>query len=78
MSCDDTGRRPVGSVGMSRVWEIDPSLIDWKTGDCSPRDLGYSPLKEGREERIAQRVLHRLERPSYIRGGPMHKSPLLM
>ena len=78
VSCDGTGHRPVCSRGLIRVWESNPRMIDWKNGDRSPRDLGCVPLKEGREECVAQRVLSRLELCTYVRGDALHKSPLLM
>ena len=48
VSCDDTGCRPVGVSGLSRVVESDPSLIDTKTGDRSHGDIVCGPLEEGR------------------------------
>ena len=59
-SCDNTGRRPVDSGVLSRVWESDPRLLGWQTGDRYPRDLECAPLKEVREECLNQRVLYDL------------------
>ena len=78
MSCDDTGQHPVGSGGLSRVWERDPSLIDCQTGEFYPRDLGYEPLKECREECVAQRILYELQYCPYVWGDALHKIPLLL
>ena len=63
---------------MSRVWESNPRLLDWKTSDCSPGDLGYGPLKEVREECVVQRVLYGLECCPYLWGDALHKIPLLL
>ena len=78
VSCDKTGHRPVGSDGLNRVWEINTSLLDGQTGDRPPRDLGCVPLKEGREERLLQHILHRLEHNLYVRGDAPQKIPLLL
>ena len=78
VSCDDTGRRPVGSVGFSRVWKSNTILIGWNNGDLYPRYLVCVPLKEGREERIVQHVIHGLEHRPYVWGGALHEIPILM
>ena len=75
---DDTGRRPVGSRGPSRVWEINPSLFYWHTGERSPGYLLYGPLKEVKEKRVAQHILYGLERRPYFQGDGLHKIPLLL
>ena len=58
VSCDNTGRRLVGSCDLSRVEESNPIPLDWLTGDRSPRDMVCGPLKEVLEERVTQLVLH--------------------
>ena len=78
MSCDSIGRRPIGSSGLSRVWESNNSLLNWQTGDHSPGYLGCAPLKEGREECFLQRVLHRMERRYYVQVYAMHKIPTVL
>ena len=45
VSCNDTVCRPVGAVGLSRVGENNPSLLEWKTGDSSPDYMGRVPLE---------------------------------
>ena len=63
---------------MSRFWESNLILLDCHTGDRSPGYLRCGPLKEVREEHVAQRVLHGMELPSYVWGDTLHKIPLLM
>ena len=75
---DDTGICPVVSGGLSKVGESYPSLIDWQTGDRYPKDLGWGPLKEWWEERIAQLVIHGLEHCPHVQGYELHKKTLLM
>ena len=78
VSCDNTRHRPVGSSSLSRVWENDPSLIGWKTGDRSPGDLVCCTLKEAREKFFLQRVPHGMEWLPYVRAEVLYKIPLLM
>ena len=78
MFCDNAGRRPVGSGGLSRFWEKNPILIDWHTCDLSPGDLGCVSLKEVREEFLLQHVLHGLERLHNVWGNALHEISLLM
>ena len=42
--CDDIGRCRVGSGGIGRDRESNPSMIGWKTGDLSPGDLGFGHI----------------------------------
>ena len=53
-------------------------MFDCHTGDRSSRDMRCGPLKEGRQERVAQRVLFGIERCRYVRGDTLHKIPLLL
>ena len=76
--CDDTGRHPVGSGRLSRVWESNLILFDWKTGDSSPGDMVCVPLKEGQEERAAHCILHGLERCTCVWGDGLHEISLQM
>ena len=62
---------------MIRVGESNPILLGCQTGDQYHVDLGCGPLKEGQEERVAQIVLHRLERRPYAQDDALHESPLL-
>ena len=50
VSFDNIGYRPVGSGGLSRVWDSNPSLLDWKTSDRYLGGLGCGFLKELWEE----------------------------
>ena len=58
--------------------ESNPILVGCQTGDQYPVNLGRDPLKEGQEERVAQIVLHRLERRPHAHDDALHESPLLV
>ena len=74
----DTVFCPLGTGGMSRFGESDPSLIVWQTVNRSPEDLGRAPLEKGRWERVAQIVFHGMELRTYAWGGVLNKIPLLL
>ena len=78
MLCGDTRHCPVGSGGLNRVWESNPSLLDWQTGDRSLGDLGCATLKEVGEERVLQRFLYGMEHHPYVWSDALHKNPLLL
>ena len=75
---DFTGLHIVGSGVLSRVRESNPILLDYQTGDRSPRDMGCVPLKESREECFAQHFFHWLKLRPYAGGEALHETPLLL
>ena len=47
VSCDESGYSSIGPSGLVRVGYSYPSLLYWKTGGRSSRDLGRGFLEEG-------------------------------